>query len=148
MDGAYAERRRWMAVLASADLRALEAALGEVSPLPGHTALRGPEIGLVIAQGRAGGGASFNLAEMTVTRCAVRNTLGAVGHAYLLGRRERQAELAAAIDAAMQDAALAEALQHRVIGPLEAARAAANAVIARRAETTRVDFATLATMRS
>ena len=42
-------------------------------------------------RGRAGGGgAPFNLGEMTVTRCTVRTAGGQVGHAYVAGRDGRQ----------------------------------------------------------
>ncbi len=66
--------------------------------------MRGPEGGLVMVRGRAGGGgAPFNLGEMTVTRCTVRLGSGLVGHAYVAGREPRRAELAALVDALMQD---------------------------------------------
>lgn len=140
-------RRRWMAVLAHSELEPLETLLAAVPALPSHAVLRGPEIGLVMVQGRAGGGA-FNLGEMTVTRCTIRNTDGAVGHAYLAGRHLRRAELAAALDAALQEPAAFEALDRAVIAPLAAMQAEERAVQAARAEETRVEFATLATMRA
>ena len=57
-----------------------------------------------MVRGRAGGGgAPFNLGEMTVTRCTVRTDSGQVGHAYVAGRDARQAELAAVFDALLQD---------------------------------------------
>ena len=88
-------RQRWMAVLARADAGALQARLGDV---PRYTVLRGPEAGLVMVRGRAGGGgAPFNLGEMTATRCTVRTDTGLVGHAYVAGRNERLAELAAVV---------------------------------------------------
>ena len=40
---------------------------------------------------------------MTVTRCTVRTAAGFVGHAYVAGREDRRAELAALGDALMQD---------------------------------------------
>ena len=69
--------------------------------------MRGPETGLVMVRGRAGGsGSPFNLGEMTVTRCTVQLGSGTAGHAYIAGRDERQAELAAVADALLQDPAL------------------------------------------
>ena len=63
-------RQHWMAVLARAPAEALERASEGL--LPPYTRLRGPEAGLVMLQGRAGGtGAPFNLGEATVMRCAV-----------------------------------------------------------------------------
>ena len=48
--------------------------LGErLGTLPDYRVLRGPEAGLVMVRGRTGGGgAPFNLGEMTATRCTVR----------------------------------------------------------------------------
>src|SRR4028118_337616 len=99
-----AARRRWMGVLARASAPEIVAHLRDAPPLPAHTRLRGPETGLVMARGRQGGdGAPFNLGEMTVTRCTVGLGSAAVGHAYGAGRDARKAELAAVLDAALQD---------------------------------------------
>lgn len=135
-----------MAVLARATIEELAAASGR---LPPYTRLRGPEVGLVMLQGRAGGaGAPFNLGEATVARCTVRTADGRVGHAYCLGRDLQQAELAAAIDAAMQDPAHTQAWDEAVIQPLAASQATRRATLSRRAAATQVQFFTLATMRS
>ena len=143
------ERRHWMSVLARASAEDMERRLAACPPMPGHVRLRGPETGLVMARGRAGGGgAPFNLGEMTVTRCTVRTTGGQIGHAYIAGRDARCAELAARVDAGLQDPALAEALRREVIEPLAAAQAAARQDSARRAAATRVQFFTMATMRT
>ena len=97
-------RRRWMSVLARAPAERIDALLAGCGALPNHTILRGPEGGLVMVRGRAGGGgAAFNLGEMTVTRCTVRTSTGLIGHAYVAGRDSRQAERAALVDALMQD---------------------------------------------
>src|SRR3712207_1451045 len=100
------ERRRWMAVLARADADAIARHLEFCGRLPGYVRLRGPESGLVMVRGRTGGsGAPFNLGEMTVTRCSIRTEDGPIGHAYIAGRDERRAELAALVDAMLQDRA-------------------------------------------
>jgi len=113
-----AARKTWMAVLARAPAETLHQA--GAAHLPAYTRLRGPELGLVMLQGRTGGtGPAFNLGEATIARCTVRSEAGQVGHAYCLGRDLRQAELAAA-----------------------------RTVTARRAAATQVQFFTLATMRS
>ncbi|MDJ0391379.1 phosphonate C-P lyase system protein PhnG [Roseomonas sp. E05] len=142
------ERRRWMAVLARAGGEAIRAHLADTAPLPPHSRLRGPETGLVMLRGRAGGdGAAFNLSEMTVTRCSVSLPCGTVGHAYVAGRDREQAELAALLDAALQDPARRPALLEAVIAPLAAVQAAADEAEARKAAATRVQFFTMATMR-
>lgn len=136
-----------MAVLARAT--ANELAVAAHGRLPPFTRLRGPESGLVMLRGRAGGtGAPFNLGEATVTRCTVRTADGHVGHAYCLGRDLSQAELAAALDAALQDPAHSQELDAAVIQPLAAAQAARRETLSRRAAATQLQFFTLATMRS
>jgi alpha-D-ribose 1-methylphosphonate 5-triphosphate synthase subunit PhnG len=139
-----AERQQWMAVLARA---AADALRPHCAGLPPHRRLRGPEIGLVMLRGRMGGdGAPFNLTEATATRCTVEMA-GRMGHATVLGRDMEQAELAAMLDAALQDPGLRPALLAAVIAPLAAEQAARRARDARRAEATRVQFFTMATMR-
>ena len=139
-------RQHWMAVLARATAAELEAASAGL--LPEHVRLRGPEVGLVMLRGRAGGaGNPFNLGEATVARCTVQSAAGQVGHAYCLGRDLRQAELAAALDAALQGETHA-AVQDRVIAPLAAAQAERRAQQARRAAATQVQFFTMAAMRT
>jgi alpha-D-ribose 1-methylphosphonate 5-triphosphate synthase subunit PhnG len=139
-----------MAVLARAGGEELAALLDAAPALPPHARLRGPEFGLVMLRGRAGGGgAPFNLGEMTVTRCTVRlGEDGPVGHAYVRGRDARQAELAAVLDAALQDPALHDAFDRAVIAKLRTAQAAAREDVARKAAATRVQFFTMANMRS
>ncbi len=147
LDETTQTRRRWMAVLARASSAELRAHMADAPALPGHTRLRGPEIGLVMLRGRMGGdGAPFNLNEATATRCTVE-MYGRMGHATVLGRDTAQAELAAALDAALQSDTLRPALLAGVIEPLAAAQAEARARTARRAEATRVQFFTMATMR-
>jgi len=142
------KRRYWMAVLARASEADLQRLLQEVPVLPGHVVLRGPEAGLVMLRGRAGGaGVRFNLGEMTVTRCTVRS--GAqVGHAYIQGRAPARAELAARLDAALQDPDRHEDLLHGVVMPLARAQQLASQATARQAAATRVQFFTMATMRT
>lgn len=142
-------RRHWMSVLARAPAADIHARLNGVGALAAHVRLRGPDIGLAMVRGRAGGtGTAFNLGEMTVTRCTVRDPAGRIGHAMVAGRDTVQAELAAALDAALQDPARQAALQAAVITPLHAAQQAARDAVAAKAAATRVAFFTLATMRS
>ncbi|MBB5694110.1 phosphonate C-P lyase system protein PhnG [Muricoccus pecuniae] len=142
------QRRGWMGVLARAGAKGILPRLEGAPPLPPHSRLRGPEIGLTMLRGRAGGdGAPFNLGEMTVTRCAVRLEDGRVGHAYLAGRDMRGAELAAVLDAALQDPERRPGLMRAVVDPLAAEQAAAREASARKAAATRVRFLTMANMR-
>lgn len=148
-DTARTPRQRWMAVLARATAGEIAARLDSTGPLPSHRRLRGPDAGLVMVRGRTGGaGDAFNLGEMTVTRCTVRTETGRVGHAYVAGRDARQAELAALVDALLQDPARNPALMRDVVQPLAAMQQARADLTARRAAATQVQFFTLATMRS
>ncbi len=102
-----------------------------------------------MVRGRAGGGGSaFNLGDMTVTRCTVRTESGFVGHAYVAGRETRRAELAALVDALMQDPDRAADLEVRVIAPLAAVQARHAAERAAKAAATRVQFFAMQTMRT
>ena len=142
----HAARQRWMSVLARADADELGARL---RALPSYRVLRGPEAGLVMVRGRTGGGgAPFNLGEMTVTRCTVRTEAGFVGHAYVAGRNERQAELAALADALLQDPLRQAALLADLIEPLAAAQQSRRDAIAAKAAATRVQFFAMRTMRT
>ena len=66
--------------LAKAPAAEVIAAWEGLEARPGYTALRAPELGLVLVRGRMGGaGDAFNLGEMTLTRAAVRLESGEVG---------------------------------------------------------------------
>ncbi len=142
-------RRHWMSVLARADSRTLSDRLSAWGSLPPYTRLRGPEAGLVMVRGRTGGsGGPFNLGEIAVTRCSVRTEDGLVGHAYVAGRDARRAELAAVVDALMQDPARQAGLRAAVIEPLAAAQQAARSDVEARAAATKVQFFSMQTMRT
>jgi alpha-D-ribose 1-methylphosphonate 5-triphosphate synthase subunit PhnG len=142
------ERKHWMSLLARASAAEIAALLDAAPALPEPVVLRPPETGLAMVRGRAGGGgAPFNLGEMTVTRCSVRG--GAqVGHAYRAGRDKAAALLSARIDAALQDPAARPALHAAVIAPLAERQAAARREVAARAAATRVEFFTMRSMRT
>ena len=83
---------------------------------------------------------------MTVTRCTVRLESGEGGHAYIAGRDERRAELAAVADALLQPmTAMARA---SLIGPLAEAQREQRLERAEKAAATRVEFFAMRTMRS
>jgi len=137
-------RRRWMSVLAKAESDELETVWTELGSVPDYRVLRGPEIGLVMVRGRAGGtGTRFNLGEMTVTRCTVELADGAVGHAYVRGRRRRHAEIAAVLDGLLQDPTRRAAVGERTVERLAAAETARRRTAEARSAATRVDFLTL-----
>ena len=142
----FSRRQRWMSVLAKArtdTLLALWDELDERFEAERAIWLRRPEAGLVMVRGRAGGsGAPFNMGEMTVTRCAAR--LGAfTGHAYIAGRKRRHAEVAALLDALLQDPSRTEELEDKVLAPLIADAESRDEARRRKAGATKVDFFTM-----
>ena len=137
-------RRRWMAVLAQASPDELERRWRDTPTQPSHRLLRSPETGLVMVRGRAGGtGMRFNVGEMTVTRCAVEVDGGAVGVGYVRGRSRRHAELAAVLDALLQDPARHDELERVVVAPLADAQAARRRAAAERVTPSKVEFFTM-----
>jgi len=133
-----------MSVLALASTDELETAFGRLADPPEHRRLRGPEVGLTMVRARAGGtGMRFNVGEMTVTRCSVALADGAVGHAYVGGRRRRHAELAALLDALLQHPARRASIEEQVIAPLARAQAARRRAVTARSAPTRVQFFTM-----
>ena len=139
-------RRDWMALLSRAPREMLESALAPRGLQPSSW-LRQPETGLMMVQGRVGGsGERFNLGEVTVTRCALRlpTAAGTVGVAYVLGRSHRQAELAATADALLQEPAEHATLVRSLLEPIQRHLAMLAAERQARAQTTRVDFLTVA----
>jgi alpha-D-ribose 1-methylphosphonate 5-triphosphate synthase subunit PhnG len=144
-----AARSAWLGILARAGAAEIEVLLGGAPPLPAFERLRGPEAGMAMLRGRMGGaGDAFNLGEMTIARCSIRDAAGRIGHGYAAGRDLRQVELIARLDAALQDEALCPLYAAAVLAPLAAEQAAARAATEARAAATEVKFFTLATMRS
>ena len=135
-------RKAALDTLATAAAPALAALWDAWADKPDHSKVRGPEIGLVMVRGRAGGGGvPFNLGEATVSRASVRIVTGEVGHGYCLGRDLDKAEAIAVIDALRQrDAARVDA---EIIAPLEALGAERDDVRAEETAATRVDFFTM-----
>ena len=139
-----AARRRWMSTLALAAPEALEARWAALAPPPRYRRLRGPEVGLVMVRGRAGGtGARFNLGEMTVTRCTVQLDDGTLGLAWIGGRDQRHAELAAVFDALLQAPAASLAPGDGMLEALDGDRTDRRRAAAARAAASRVEFFTM-----
>ena len=135
------------ALAPAARLRSAFAALAQdaTQPVPEALPVRGPEIGLVMMRGRAGGGgAPFNLGEASVCRATVRLPHGEVGHAMILGRDPEKARLAAHLDALWQHPDWHELVETGIVAPLLLADAEDAERLAAETEATRVDFFTVA----
>jgi alpha-D-ribose 1-methylphosphonate 5-triphosphate synthase subunit PhnG len=143
-------RADWMALLARAPLPMLEGALSAIEPACRTEWLRRPETGLYMVQGRVGAiGERFNVGEITVTRCTLR-VLGeagsdaTVGVAYVLGRSHRKAQLAALADALLQKPVHGFSAGSGLLDAIRGHLAQAAAGRQARAQSTRVDFFTVA----
>lgn len=137
------ERQRIIEALAKADETVLEEAWAVLNPKPGHSAVRGPESGLVMIRGRiGGGGAPFNLGEATVSRATVRLDSGEIGFGQTLGLEQRKAELAAIFDALAQRTEFAATVE-ALVASIEVEIAEQDAEHLRRTAATRVDFFTM-----
>lgn len=135
-------RKQALNVLARADAQALNSAWGTWSPQPMFRVLRGPETGLVMVRGRAGGGgAPFNMGETTVSRATVRLESGEVGHGYCLGRDHAKAQHIALFDAIFQQSP--EQVERQVLAPLRASADAADQRLRGETAATKVDFFTM-----
>jgi alpha-D-ribose 1-methylphosphonate 5-triphosphate synthase subunit PhnG len=135
-------RKAALDTLAGAPSRALAELWDNWADKPNYTKIRGPEVGLVMVRGRAGGGgAPFNLGEASVSRASVRIATGEIGHGYCLGRDLAKAEAIAVIDALWQrDAA---AVEQKIIAPLQELAGAAEHKRREEAAATKVDFFTM-----
>jgi alpha-D-ribose 1-methylphosphonate 5-triphosphate synthase subunit PhnG len=145
----FEARQHWLSVLARAAGAEILRHLRQAPDLPAFVRLRGPEAGMAMVRGRmGGGGAPFNLGEMTLARCSIQDAAGRIGHGYAAGRDLAQVELIARLDAVMQDTDLFAPYQRAVIEPLAAAQAKQRAAVEAKAAATEVKFFTLAAMRS
>lgn len=140
----HQQRQEWMQVLARTDCQDLEAACRQIEPLPRYRFIRRPETGMVMVQARAGGtGRPFNMGEATLTRCTLQLEAGPTGTAYVLGRAPRHAELAALLDALLQDPNRETELMKTIIGPLTSKLRSRRTDQARKTAATKVDFFTM-----
>lgn len=138
------EHQRWMAALAGAGTALLENGWAALDPKPAYRLLRPVEIGMTLLRGRIGGtGPAFNFGEATITRAAAALETGERGFAYLLGRKPREAELAALFHALLQTPHCRASIEELVVSPAETARLARIAADRAAAAATRVDFSTL-----
>lgn len=97
-----AARQQWMYALAHARRAELEIFETQLKEAP-YQIIRAPETGMAMVRGRMGAsGAPFNVGEMTVTRCVVKNAENCTGYSYVAGRDKKHAELAALADACLQ----------------------------------------------
>jgi alpha-D-ribose 1-methylphosphonate 5-triphosphate synthase subunit PhnG len=137
-------RRAALAVLAAARVEELTAALSAFPDAPAFETIRAPELGLVMARGRiGGGGAPFNLGEVAVTRAVVRIDSGEDGFGHVLGRDTARALMVAKLDALWQVPRYRAAVEKQVLAPVTQRIVAEDAETRRKTAATRVNFFTL-----
>src|SRR6218665_424839 len=120
-----ARAKRASDLIARATRAELHTLIEESGRGPEATPLRGPETGLVMVRGRiGGGGAPFNLGEVTVSRASVRLASGTVGHAQVLGTDREKARLGALVHALWQEEATTTPVETALLSPVEARIAA------------------------
>jgi alpha-D-ribose 1-methylphosphonate 5-triphosphate synthase subunit PhnG len=137
-------RRKALAILARADLSALAEAWRGLPEAPVFEVLRRPEFGLVMARGRiGGGGAPFNLGEVTMTRCVVRLETGEVGYGNVMGRDAERAELVARFDALAQAERYREYVNTNLLAPVAARAQREDETVRQETAATRVNFFTM-----
>ena len=141
---ATAARQRWLHLLAVSPVNSIDSLCAAM--LDGHSFewLRQPETGLYRLQGRLdGAGDRFMLADVTVTRCALRSAAGTAGVGYVTGRAAHHCAQMARLDALLQTETLRDMLLASVIEPL--AQALSERHAAERAATahSRVNFYTM-----
>ncbi|MCT8267890.1 phosphonate C-P lyase system protein PhnG [Afifella sp. JA880] len=137
-------RREVLSVLVRARADELAGALRALSPSPEFEVLRAPEFGLAMTRGRiGGGGAPFNLGEVTVTRTVVRLASGEVGYGHIFGRDRERAHLVAVFDALWQSEATRAFVEDRVVAPVAARAAEEDRQVRVKTAATRVNFFTM-----
>ncbi|MGX5805573.1 phosphonate C-P lyase system protein PhnG [Bradyrhizobium sp. Arg314] len=142
--GDAAQRADWLGILSRSHAGELEALAADAVTGITFEWLRQPHVGLVMVRGRAGGtGQVFNLGEMTVARASVRLADGTVGHGYVQGRDKRQAQLAAIVDALLQQPDRHEQIMENVIEPLRQSERTRRMEKRRKTASTKVEFFTM-----
>lgn len=137
-------RKAVMRTLANAAATEIAELIESLEPLPSHSEVRAPQVGLVMIRGRIGGeGVPFNAGEATVTRAAVRLSSGEVGFSYILGREPIKARQAAIIDALWQATVWRPKVEAMVLAPLRAAQTSKAREAAQRTAATTVEFFTM-----
>ena len=137
-------RKRVADLLACAERQELLDAWDQLAEKPAVQPVRGPETGLVMVRGRmGGGGAPFNLGEVTVTRATVRLASGTVGHAQALGTDREKARLSAVFDALWQEPATQQFVEQALLSPITARVVTTERRKADETAATRVDFFTM-----
>lgn len=139
----HSARKRVIDLLALSTLGELRSFWEKLAEKPEAEFLREPEAGLVMVRGRiGGGGAAFNLGEVTATRATCRLASGVIGHAHALGTAKEKAKLSAIYDALWQQSSHRPQID-ALLSEIESRIAAADQARASETAATKVDFFTM-----
>lgn len=137
-------RQTLLSTLARADLSQIRARWQQSVDDYDYEYIRQPEVGMVMAVGRAGGtGEPFNIGEVSVNRCAVRLPSGETGIGYVKGRSSRHALYVALLDALSQKPEHQEQIWRQVINPLLRDRQIEADLKQQKSQASKVEFFTL-----
>ena len=137
-------RQHWMSIMARADYQEFAEYWQSTNISPEFTSLRPAEIGMIMLKGKVNGdGNAFNMGEATITRCSVQFSSGVIGSSYILGRNKQHAELAAVVDAQLQQGEFNEQIVENVLLPLSILHEQKQTQYQSKAIKTKVDFFTL-----
>ncbi|MCF7505644.1 phosphonate C-P lyase system protein PhnG [Vibrio sp. L3-7] len=141
---ALKERKKWMSVLAQSQFSELKTRWEALGLEAKYAMVREPEIGLAQVRARMGStGRQFNMGDVTITRAVIKLTSGELGYSYLQGRSKPHAELAAVVDALMQNGQQAEVINTQVIEPLAAMKHERDSQRRQEVASSKVDFFTM-----
>ncbi|NOH62227.1 phosphonate C-P lyase system protein PhnG [Vibrio sp. RE88] len=141
---ALKERQKWMSVLAQSQFSELKSRWDTLALAPEYAMVRQSEIGLAQVRARMGStGRQFNVGDATITRAVIKLSSGELGYSYLQGRNKPHAELAAVIDALMQNDQYLEVLNSQLIEPLAALKHERDSQRAQEVASSKVDFFTM-----
>ena len=133
-----------MSILARTPVEELTEAWNSIVDKPDYRFLRKPETGMIMVRAKTGGsGQSFNLGEMTVTRCTIKTEAGFVGCGYVMGRDQQHATYAALFDAVLQDETHRSHILETIISQFELAQKNQKEIDSKRSATSKVDFFTM-----
>ena len=139
-----ADRQEWLSLLATSDPQILAVLWADTGLAPDYVILRKAETGSVMVRGRAGSvGKAFNFGEMTMTKCIVELEAGTEGHAYIAGSDAAHAEMAAVMDALLQEKDSRDRIMSDIIIPLQQDLRDRKQKTQSKVAATRVDFFTL-----
>jgi alpha-D-ribose 1-methylphosphonate 5-triphosphate synthase subunit PhnG len=144
MNNIEQKRKSALSVLSKSSLDSIVEQWSALGINPAFNFLKTPEVGMVMVRGQAGGdGQTFNVGEMTVTRCVVQLHSKEIGYGYTAGRNIDKSKIIALIDACFQVSIFEKNIEDRIINPLRVSIEEKQEHQKNKIETSTVDFFTM-----